>query len=153
MAAAGSSMPMQASVDIHHSVVGCHTWSVNSGPYAADRALVLIAGEAVSFTNHDHCGILLKQTGGPADVLATGKVLVPLGQPYAVNLSTPGVYTFKGTDYNAADLEPYYRNRYVEVGTSDMWRPPLYYAPTTGPDNVLTLTIRVNPSSPNHVLG
>lgn len=111
-----------ASVLIRHQVRGCHAWAVNGGAFAARHSLTLRAGASVTFTDNDVMPHQLIELSGPRVAMhKTAGMMGHMGATTAVTLSKPGIYRFgtkPGEDYMSG-----YK--------------------TTGPDNVLRLTITV----------
>jgi hypothetical protein len=120
---------------IRHQVRGCHSWSLNGGPYKAATTLHVRRGTTLKVVDNDIMPHLLVQTGGPKAVLrkvpsSTADVKTPLrgsglmahlGASVTVRFPKAGVYRFTtkaGEDY-------------VE-------------AKTIGEDNVLRLTVVVS---------
>jgi len=132
-----SSMPARADLTIRHAVVGCHVWSVNDGALGVAQTVVVSEGQSISVTNRDDCGLRLVQTAGPEGVLSTAKTVEPLGPLVRVAMHEPGVYRFVVTDDPAADYAGGDAGQEFGLARS---------RPTIGPDNVLTLTVRVVPT-------
>jgi hypothetical protein len=135
--AAGSSLPRTATVQIHHQTAGCHSWSVNGGPFKAAQSLKLVRGAQLTITDNDVMSHQLVRLSGPRVTYALTKpgmqMAGGLEAPYAsgmmphmgatlrVTFATKGVYTFKttaGEDYMKG-------------------------IKTMGEDNILTLTVTV----------
>src|SRR5205814_2983752 len=53
-------------LDIHHQVRGCHSWSLNGGPYRANQIVKLARGGSLLITNNDLMVQDLTKTSGPA---------------------------------------------------------------------------------------
>ena len=119
LASAGSA-PGHATVLIRHQVRGCHTWSVNGGPFRAIQTVALRRGGWIAVTNDDVMPHKLVKTSGPA--LRLGPVAMShMGAKVKVTFSHAGVYRFTtkpGEDYMKG-------------------------MKTIGEDNVLRLTVRV----------
>lgn len=60
-AAPGSS---RASLVIRHQLRGCHSWSLNGGPYRTSRTVVIRHGGSISVTNNDVMPQKLVETSG-----------------------------------------------------------------------------------------
>ncbi len=138
--AALGSIPAAASsgavVQIRHQVHGCHAWSVNGGRFAARQSVVLRRGATVTFMNNDVMPHRLIQLAGPHVGMHNGSTMPMgagmhraagpglmnhMGATTSLTLDKPGIYRF-GTKAG----EDYMRG-----------------FETTGPDNVLRLTITV----------
>jgi plastocyanin len=110
----------RASVVIRHQTHGCHAWSVNGGAYKATQAITLRGGATLSVTNNDVMPHTLVQTSGPAVVIPNAK-MGHMSATTKVVFSHAGTYRFTtkpGEDYMSG-------------------------VKTTGPDNVLRLTVKV----------
>ena len=133
--AAGSSNG--ASLVIRHQVKGCHEWSLDGGPYAVNRAVTLSRGGTLTITDNDMMPHLLIKLSGPSALserlvkpgtASMGKMKAPyaaglmphMGATMRVTFSKPGVYKFR-----TKSLEDYMPIK------------------TTGPDNVLRVTVTV----------
>jgi plastocyanin len=106
-----------ASVTIRHQVRGCHTWSVNGGPFAASHAVTLARGASIRFTNNDVMPHQLVKVSGPRVQMRNGTtmpmgmgmhraaapgVMSHMGATTTVSFSRSGTYVFKtkaGEDY------------------------------------------------------
>jgi plastocyanin len=64
--ATASAAPQQASLLIRHQVRGCHTWSVNGGPFKPSQSLTLQRGGSLKVTNNDVMPHTLVKTSGPS---------------------------------------------------------------------------------------
>ena len=136
--AAGGSLPRSATIQIHHQTAGCHSWSVNGGPFKAAQSLKLARGAQVTITDNDVMSHQLVRLGGPratytlvnagTPMMGTAKApyasgLMPhMGATLRVTFAKKGVYTFKttaGEDYMKG-------------------------VKTTGEDNVLKLVVTVS---------
>jgi plastocyanin len=111
-----------ASVSIRHQTHGCHSWSVNGGPFRASQSIVLAPGGTVTFGNNDVMPHKLVLKSGPA-VKFTGKpAMRHMGATVRATFSKAGTYLFvtkAGDDYTSG-------------------------IKTTGDDNNLRLTVRVS---------
>src|SRR5438067_27438 len=65
-AAAAASGGSTASILIRHQVRGCHSWSLNGGPFQASQSLSLRNGAALTITNNDVMPHKLVLLSGPA---------------------------------------------------------------------------------------
>lgn len=63
--APATSSAKSASVVIRHELRGCHTWSLNGGPYRAELAVRLARGGSLTITNNDPMVHKLLQRSGP----------------------------------------------------------------------------------------
>jgi len=136
--AAGAATPGSGSLLIHHQKQGCHAWSLNGGSYRAALDVALKRGGTLTITDNDLMPHRLVKLSGPSVVerlvtpgsMSMGKLTAPyaagmmphMGATLRVSFPTKGVYTFRtkaGDDYMAG-------------------------IKTTGPDNVLRLTVVVS---------
>jgi plastocyanin len=120
-AASAASAQGHASVVIRHQMRGCHTWSVNGGPFKASQSITLRRGSWLTVTDNDIMSHKLVLTSGPA-LRITNALLKHTGATLKVTLSKPGVYHFTtkpGEDYMSG-------------------------MKTIGADNVLRLTVVVS---------
>ncbi|HEY2937671.1 MAG TPA: hypothetical protein VGJ25_13795 [Gaiellaceae bacterium] len=135
-AASAASAPGHASLLIRHQVRGCHTWSVNGGPFRAGQAISLQRGGWVAITNNDVMPHQLVRTSGPAAQIKNLKtsmmgmglkghfgpgMMAHMGAITKVSFPTAGVYVF--TTKAGEDYMPGMK--------------------TVGEDNVLKLVVRV----------
>jgi hypothetical protein len=118
--AASAASTSSASVVIRHQMRGCHTWSVNGGPFRASQTIALKRGGTLTVRNNDVMPHKLVLTSGPALRIAPA-TLGHTGALVKVTFARSGVYHFTtraGEDYMAG-------------------------VKTTGEDNVLRLTVTV----------
>jgi plastocyanin len=111
----------QNTVQIRHQERGCHTWSVNGGPYRAHATIGVARGALVTFTNKDVMRHTLIQTAGPKVTIGSAK-MARIGAQAFITFTRPGLYRFTtkfGEDYPGMERE------------------------TRGEDNVLTLQVIV----------
>jgi plastocyanin len=97
-AAAGSS---NVGITIQHVKVGCHSWSIGSGPLKPTQSLTVKAGTTLTFTNNDVMPHTLIQLTG-SKVALTGKLMSSMGAKAKIVLTKPGTYVFgtkAGEDY------------------------------------------------------
>jgi plastocyanin len=91
-----------ATVSIRHQVRGCHSWSVNGGPYRASQTVHVARGATITVVDNDVMPHMLVQTSGPA-VRFTGKpAMAHMGASVKVGFARAGVYRFTtkvGEDY------------------------------------------------------
>ena len=110
-----------ATITIRHQVRGCHTWSVNGGPYAASQSLRLARNGTITIVDNDVMPHKLIQKSGPAVRLVGKPGMNHMGASVKVVFAKPGSYRFTtnpGEDYMAG-------------------------MKTIGEDNVLRLTVTV----------
>ncbi len=115
--------PKSASVLIRHQRHGCHTWSVNGGPFRASQTIHLARGGTVTIVNKDVMPQVLGQKSGPSVRESGNTKLNTLGASVKVTFTKAGTYRFAtkaGEDY------------------------PGMNRPTVGEDNNLTLTVIVS---------
>src|SRR3954454_10752857 len=113
--------PGSASPAIRHQTHGCHTWSLNGGPFKAKQSIALRHGGTLTVTDNDVMPHTLVLTGGPSIRIAHPR-LAHAGALLEIRFTKPGVYRFMtkaGEDYMAG-------------------------VKTTGEDNVLRLTVVVS---------
>ncbi len=122
---------------IRHQLRGCHTWSVNGGPFAASQTVLLRRGGWITVTNNDVMPHKLVETSGPAIQITNVKTsmmgmglrghfapgtMAHMGATTKVTFSRAGVYRF--TTKPGEDYIPGIK--------------------TIGEDNVLRLTVTVS---------
>ena len=120
-ASALAALPQHASVTIRHQMMGCHAWSVGSGPYTAHAATKLSAGGSITFTDNDVMSHQLIKKSGAAVVFSGSHTMGHMGSTLKVTFPHAGTYHFTtkpGEDYMKG-------------------------VKTMGEDNVLTLTVTV----------
>jgi plastocyanin len=106
-----------AALIIRHQIRGCHTWSVNGGPYRANQTLRIQHGSFVTITNNDVMPHQLIKVAGPTVRLTnlnTGMMgagmhkssvagaMTHMGASTRVVFTHPGTYRFMtkaGEDY------------------------------------------------------
>ncbi len=113
-----------ATIAIRHATRGCHSWSMNSGPFKASLSVSVSvsAGTVVRFTNNDVMPHKLIQTAGPK-VRLTHPNMIKMASSASVKLTSKGVYRFT-----------------TKAGEDYAWAASMK---TMGEDNVLRLTVRV----------
>ncbi len=140
LAAGSSAAPKTASLQINHFVRGCHNWSLNGGAYKVNQTVTLARGGTLLLTNNDLMVQDLVKTSGPAVRMkltamgnmsmgammqmggkASPSAMAHMGARLQVTFATPGTYRFK-----LVDRGDYFKN-----------------IKTVGPDNKLTLIVRV----------
>jgi hypothetical protein len=142
LAAGSAAAPQTASLQINHFVRGCHSWSLNGGPYRVNQTLILARGGSLVVTNNDLMVQDLIKTKGPAVRMALirqshmGKMHMTMPMegkpsPYAMQhmgaqlkVIFPGAGTYH---FRLVDRGDYFDN-----------------IKTTGPDNKPTLTVTVS---------
>jgi plastocyanin len=112
-----------AMVTIRHDMRGCHSWSLNNGPYKPSLTINVRAGTVLSFTNNDIMPHKLLQTRGP-NVRLIHPSMNKMASTARVTLVKRGVYRFT-----------------TKPGEDYPWAAAMK---TVGADNVLHLTVRVN---------
>jgi hypothetical protein len=120
-AATAASPAGHASLVIRHQTRGCHSWSVNGGPFKATQSIALRRGGWITVVDNDVMPHKLVQTSGPA-ARVQHPSMARMGAIAKVSLARAGVYTFTtkaGEDYMAG-------------------------VKTIGEDNVLRLTVTVS---------
>jgi plastocyanin len=125
-----------ASVTIRHQVRGCHTWSVNGGPFAASRAVTLARSGSIRFTNNDVMPHTLIKVSGPAVRMRNGNTM-PMGMGKH-GAAAPGVMNHMGATTTVSFSRA---GRYVfKTQAGEDYMPGVR---TVGEDNVLRLTVKV----------
>ena len=140
-AASAAGAPPSASLQISHFVRGCHSWSLNGGPYRAHQVVHLARGASLRVTNDDLMVQDLVQASGPRARMALvrqshmGKMHMTMQMegkpsPYAmahmgaqVEVTFPAAGTYR---FRLIDRGDYFDNIH-----------------TVGPDNEPTLTVYV----------
>ena len=120
-ASVSSAAPGKAALVIRHQTRGCHSWSLNGGPFKATQSITLRHGGSLTVTDNDVMPHTLVLTSGPSLRLAHPKLGRP-GASLTLTFAKPGVYRFTtkaGEDYMAG-------------------------VKTIGEDNVLKLTVVVS---------
>jgi plastocyanin len=111
-----------ATITIRHQMRGCHSWSVNSGPFKASQSMSVKAGTVLRFTNNDVMPHKLVQAAGP-NMRLTHPNMSKMTSSATVKLTQKGVYRFT-----------------TKPGEDYAWAGSMK---TSGEDNVLRLTVRV----------
>jgi plastocyanin len=89
-------------ITIRHQMRGCHSWSVNNGPYKVAQSIAIKRGSAITFVDNDVMPHKLIRTSGPALKLPASAAMNKMGASTRVVFSTPGTYKFTtkpGEDY------------------------------------------------------
>ena len=124
--AANAPAPRTGSLVIHHQTQGCHAWSFDDGRFLASQSITLKRGARLTITDADVMSHTLVELSGPG-VQTTGGMTGMTGMMgrkapvMTVTFTHAGTYRFRthaGEDYMAG-------------------------VKTTGPDNVLRLTVVV----------
>ena len=93
-----------AKIVIHHQLRGCHSWSINGGPFRASQSVRIARGGTITFVNNDVMPHKLIETSGPT-VRRDGKaVMGHMGASAKVVFPKRGLYRFTtkvGEDYMA----------------------------------------------------
>ena len=125
--AANAPAPRTGSLVIHHQTQGCHAWSFDNGGFRASQSITLARGAKLTITDADVMSHTLVELSGPAVRTSggmTGGMQGMMGRKaptMTVTFTRAGTYRFRthaGEDYMAG-------------------------VKTTGPDNVLRLTVVV----------
>jgi hypothetical protein len=119
--AAASAAP--TTIVIRHQVRGCHTWSVNGGPWAASQSIRLVRNGVITIVDNDVMPHKLIQKSGPAVRYIGNRAMSHMGASVKVAFAKPGVYRFT-----------------TKAGEDYMNMPMMK---TIGEDNVLRLTVTV----------
>jgi hypothetical protein len=121
VAAVSAAAPGTASLVIRHQTHGCHSWSLNGGPFKVKQSIALRHGGTLTVTDDDVMSHTLFLTSGPSLRIAHPKLARP-GALLEITFTKPGIYRFAtkaGEDYMAG-------------------------VKTIGEDNVLRLTVVVS---------
>jgi len=114
--AAAASAPRSAAVLIRHQTRGCHSWSVNGGPFKPSQTVNLAVNGSLAITNNDVMPHQLIKTSGPSvrmqevpTPMAMGMkghfgagMMAHMGAITKVTFPAAGVYVFTtkaGEDY------------------------------------------------------
>jgi hypothetical protein len=96
--------PHAARLVIRHQPRGCHSWSLNGGPYSAAQVAHLEAGEAILVINLDVMPHRLLQVAGPKVRFRGSRYLNGMSSAAEVVFPQAGVYrltTRPGEDYRS----------------------------------------------------
>jgi plastocyanin len=124
VAAAASAAPSSSTIVIRHQVRGCHTWSVNGGPYKAAQSTTIARNGTMTIIDNDVMPHKLIQKSGPGARFVGRPAMNHMGASVKVVFSKPGVYRFT-----------------TKPGEDYMNMPMMK---TIGEDNVLRLTVTVS---------
>jgi len=111
-----------ATVVIRHQLRGCHSWSLNGGPFKAAQTLSLARGGTITFVDNDVMSHQLVKTSGPAVKFVGNPKMSKIGASTKAVFAKAGTYRFTtkaGEDYMKG-------------------------VKTIGEDNVLKLTVKVS---------
>ena len=114
--------PTKGKVTIRHQLRGCHSWSVNGGPYRVVQRTALARGGTITFVDRDVMPHTLIKSAGPAVSYSGKPAMRRMNASVTVTFTRAGVYRFTtkaGEDYMAG-------------------------VKTIGDDNVLKLTVKVS---------
>ena len=120
-AIASAGTPSSAKVVIRHQLRGCHSWSVNGGPFKAAQTLSLARGGTITFVDNDVMSHQVVKTSGPAVKFVGNPKMSKIGASTKAVFAKAGTYRFTtkaGEDYMKG-------------------------VKTIGEDNVLKLTVKV----------
>jgi hypothetical protein len=145
---------VQHRLEIRFEPVGCHSWSLDGGAFAADRTLRLRTGQSLVVVNHDVCPQTLVQTAGnPVAIRNLAPAAVPrhvqvvgVREPEPVvslrllEAREPGEMTAMGDRTEVTFYEP---GAYVLVTHEGETTLPGDWS-TVGPDNQLVLHVQVD---------
>lgn len=121
VAAIASAAPKSATVVIRHQLRGCHSWSVNGGPFKPTQSLTLARGGGVTVIDNDVMPHQLIKTSGPAVKFVGKAKMSKIGASTKIVFAKAGTYRFT-----------------TKVGEDYMKG-----VKTIGEDNVLKLTVKV----------
>jgi plastocyanin len=114
--------PAKSMIMIRHQLHGCHSWSVNGGPYRVSLKMTLARGGTITFMDEDVMPHKLVETSGPRVRYPAGPAMRRMGAAVRATFPKIGVYRFTtkpGEDYMSG-------------------------VKTIGEDNVLWLTVKVS---------
>lgn len=120
---------------IRHQYAGCHTWSLNGGPFEARQSVTLKRGATLTVVDDDVMPHRLLELAGGSVTMRNGTAM-PMMRGYVSR--TPGLMSHMGAwtslTFGRAGV---YRFR---TRTGEDYMPGIR---TGGADNVLTLTVSV----------
>ena len=111
-----------ATITIRHQMRGCHSWSVNSGPFKPSLLVSVKPGTVLKITNNDVMPHKLIQTAG-SKLRLVHPNMTKMGSWATVTLAQKGVYRFT-----------------TKPGEDYAWAGSMK---TVGEDNVLRMIVRV----------
>jgi hypothetical protein len=135
--AAAASSPSHASLAIRHQLRGCHTWSVNGGPFKARQTVDVRAGGWITVTNNDVMPHKLVKTSGPAVVVRNLKT--PMTGMGMHGTFGPGMMAYMG-----AAVKVSFAHKGVYRFTTKAGEDYMPGMKTVGEDNTLRLTVTVS---------
>jgi plastocyanin len=95
--------PQHASVTIRHQMMGCHAWSVGTGPYSAHAATKLSVGGSITFTDNDVMSHQLIKKSGSAVVFSGSHTMGHMGATLKVTFPHAGTYIVQLQARNCRD--------------------------------------------------
>ena len=128
--------PSTASMTIRHQVRGCHSWSVNGGPFAASHVVTLTRGGSIRFTNNDVMPHQLVKLSGLAVQMRNGSTM-PMGMGMH-RAAAAGVMNHMG-----ATATVFFSHTGTYVFRTKPGEDYMSGFKTVGEDNVLRLTVHV----------
>jgi hypothetical protein len=135
-----AALPKSARLAIHHQEHGCHSWSLNGGPFMVHQSLRLARGASLTVTNNDLMIQELVKVSGPA----VNMKLMKMGN---MNMGAR-MHMGKAGPYAMAHLGATLRVTFPKAGTYhfNLMDRGDYYKDikTIGPDNKPTLTVAVS---------
>lgn len=134
-----SAAPTLQSLVIRHQVAGCHTWAFDGGPYKPAQSVHLTRGASLSITDNDVMPHQLVRLSGP-------RVTYRLTDPGATNMGMgmlKAPYASGMMPHSAATLRVTFHAKGVYVFRTKAGEDYVKGIKTTGPDNVLRLTVTV----------
>ncbi len=137
--AAQNAAPTLQSLVIRHQVVGCHTWSFDGGPYRAALAVRLTRGASLSITDNDVMPHQLVRLSGPRAAYQ----LTSAGAPMQGAGMLKAPYASGMMPHSASTLRVTFPAKGVYVFRTKAGEDYMKGINTTGPDNVLRLTVTV----------
>ena len=134
--AVAAAAPQTASVTIRHQLRGCHSWSVNGGPFAASHSMTLARGGTIRFTNNDLMPHTLIRVSGPSVRMRNGGTMtMKMGMH---GMAAPGVMNHMGATTTA-----FFTRAGTYVFKTRAGEDYMAGMRTVGEDNVLRLTVKV----------
>ena len=118
---ASASSATGATLVIRHQTRGCHSWSVNGGPFNPSQTVSLVRGATLTIKNTDVMPHMLIEANGPV-ALVRNAAMNRMGAVSTVTFRSSGTYVFTtktGADYMSG-------------------------VKTVGPDNILSLVVHVH---------
>jgi hypothetical protein len=137
-AASASGAANNVSLTIRHQIRGCHTWSLNGGPYRASQSITIEHGSVLTVTDNDVMPHRLVKVAGPAVTyqnLSTGMAGTGMGMRLS---RVPGAMTHMGASTRVVFAVPGVYRFVTKAGEDYMAG-----MKTIGEDNVLRLQVKV----------